>query len=117
MTGIAVHGDELSYDSRTASIEEQADCLALRIPPGNEHAHAISDNECARTGEIAQCLKHMLTSRFLDDRDADRKYREQQQKDRFRPIAGQQMCDAADKEQPEHWLMHDFEKHAQKTAA
>jgi hypothetical protein len=79
----------------------------------NASALAVSNDEGARTGEVAKSVEDALGAALLDDRNRNRHGREHEQDDGFLQVAQQQVDYAAPEQQSQHRLAQHFEDDAQ----
>ena len=98
-----VHG---RIGSNPVALLQHDQIAAYHIAAGYTHPLAVANNQRTRRRKIAQRLKDMFGARFLNDGYGNRECRKSQQNQRFRPIAQEQIGDAASQQQRQHRLSH-----------
>jgi hypothetical protein len=101
---------------RPSAFREENDIAAHDLATGDAPAFAVSDDERARAGQIAQPLQNLFGAFFLDDRNRDDDGDEGEQHQRFAEIAEDQVDQAGADQQLKHRLAPDLERDAQQRA-
>ncbi len=85
---------------------------AHHFASGNPLALAVPDDKRARTCQIAQCFKHALCPRFLDNCDHDGKHCKDDQDQRLFEITEREVDEPASEQKRQHGFTQDLEHDA-----
>ena len=105
----AVRFDHPAIGRDPVAFCENKQIAANHLAPGDPSPYAATDDERARTCEIAQRFESPFASGFLDDGNAHRKSREHGENQRLAQVAECEIDEAAGDKQRQHRFAQDID--------